>query len=251
MKKRWLVAIAVVAFLATLALRAPANLTYARVLGAVGSSDVALHGVHGTLSRGGMAQVSIDQRPVLRDVRWTLQPLWLPLLRVTADLEAADPVARVRVSRSVFGTVRLSDLNASGNVKSLLALFRQGGLPVDGQARMDLPLLRFSGRVPIEAEGSIELENLTWTLAREPLVLGSFNAAATTALQGIQVNFGSGPGPLEVGGTALLTPTREYELDLQLRPRPAAPAQLMTLVQSLGPADAQGWHHLRRKGVLP
>jgi general secretion pathway protein N len=136
-------------------------------------------------------------------------------------------------------------------VKALLQMLGQPVLPVEGEARLDLPLLRLDSGVPIEGHGSVEIHNLAWTLARDPLALGSFNAALTTEDKGIVVNFGSGPGPLEVGGSAVLKPDRNYELDLQLRPRPEAPEQLLTLVRSLGPADGQGWHHVRRQGPLP
>ncbi len=251
MKKRWVIVLAVLAFLVTLVLHVPAALLYAWSQNPQQASKVRLHGVHGTLAQGGFSALSVGNRTPLRDGRWTLRPAWLALLRIAADFEAGDEAGvRARVSRSVFGALRLSGLNSAGSVKSLLQMLGQPVLPVEGQARLDLPLLRLDKGAPIEAEGSIEIENLSWTLAREPLPLGSFNAALTTDEQGIQVSFGSGPGPLEVGGSATLGGDRAYDLDLQLKPRPEAPAQLLTLVRSLGPADAQGWHHLRRKGVL-
>lgn len=252
MKKRWVIAFATLAFLVTLVLHAPAALLYAWSQNPQQPSKVRLHGVHGTLARGGFAALSVNNRPTLRDASWTLHPAWLALLRVAADFQAGDEaVVRARVSRSVFGMLRLSDLNSAGSVKSLLQMLGQPALPLEGQARLDLPLVRLDQGVPIEAEGSVEIENLAWTLARDPLPLGSFNAALTTDKQGIQVNFGSGPGPLEVGGTATLGADRAYELNLQLRPRPDAPPALLSLVRSIGPVDSQGWYHLRRKGALP
>ncbi len=252
MKKRWAIALAGAAFLLTLVLHAPAALLYAWSQNPAQPAKVRLHGVHGTLAEGGFAGMSVNNRPTLSDGRWTLRPEWLALLRVAVDLKAGDDaVVRARVSRSVFGALRISNLASVGSARSLLRMLGQPALPVEGQVRLDLPLLRLSGGAPIEAEGSVELENLTWTLAREPLTLGSFNAALTTDKDVIQVNFGSGPGPLEIGGVASLRAERAYELDLQLRPRPGAPEQLLALVRSLGPADGQGWHHLRRQGTLP
>ena len=251
MRTRWLVVIAVLAFLLTLLLHAPANLAYAWTLGKKPDARLGVYGVHGTLSHGGFAALTVNRRPVLQDVTWTLQPAWLALLRVTADVSSSgDAVVRARASRSVFGALRFTDVSSAGSVKSLLQLAGQPPLPIEGQARLDLPLVRLAGGVPIEARGSVEIENLAWTLARDPLALGSFNAAVTTDAQGIVASFGSGPGPLELGGSAVLKPDRTYELDLQLRPRAGAPEQLLTLVRSLGPADGQGWHHLRRQGAL-
>ena len=252
MKRGWVVTLVLLAFLVTLVLHAPANLLYAWSQARQPASNVRLHGVHGTLAEGGFSALSVNQRPTLREVHWTLQPAWLALLRVAAYVEASDEVVvRAHVSRSIFGALRLSELSSAGSVKSLLQMLGQPPLPIEGQARLDLPLLRLDGGAPIEAEGSIEVENLAWTAAKEPLALGSFNAALTTDKQGIHVSFGSGPGPLEVGGSATLGAERAYELDLQLRPKAEAPAALSTLVRSIGSADAQGWHHLRRQGVLP
>ena len=251
MKKRWIFALAALAFVVTLLLHAPAALLYAWSQDPKQPASVRLHGVYGSLADGGFAALSVNNRTTLRDARWTLHPAWLALLRISADFQAGDEaVVRARVSRAPFSALRVSGLSAAGSVKSLLQLLGQPALPIEGQARLDFPLLRLKGGVPIEAEGSVEIENLAWTLAREPLPLGSFNAALFTDKQGVVVKFGSGPGPLEVGGTATVGAESAYEIDLLLRPRAEAAEQLQTLVRSVGPADSQGWHHLRRKGTL-
>lgn len=252
MKARWLVALGSVAFLLTLALHAPVNLLYAAAQRAERPGPVRFYGLHGTVSSGGFSAIALGNRPVLGEGRWTLRPEWLPLLHLAADVETdGDLVLRARLSRSPFGSLRASDVSAAGSARALLQLAGQPALPVEGQARLELALLRIDGGTPVEAYGSVEVQGLTWTLARNPLALGSFNAALTTDAQGILASFGSGPGPLELGGTALLKADRGYTLDLQLRPRPEAPESLLTLVRSLGPADGQGWHHLRRQGELP
>lgn len=250
-RRRWLVVLALLAFVATLVLHAPASLVYAFSRGTQPAGGAVLHGVHGTLAAGGFSGLTVNNRPVLGDARWTLHPWWLPLLRLSADVEAGgDTVIRVSVSRAVFGRLRLSQLNAAGNVKALLGSLGQPALPVDGQARLDFPLIRLDGGVPIEARGTAEIQNLAWTLAREPLPLGSFTADLSTDDKGIRVDLSSGPGPLELSGVATLAPDHAYDLHLQLRPRPQAPEQLLTLVRSLGQVDAQGWYHVRRNGSL-
>lgn len=252
MKRRYLVLLASLAFGITLVLHAPASLVYAWTFG--GNPDaVVLHGVQGTLSHGRFDRLTLNRRPLLSDATWELQPAWLALLRFTADLETGgDTVLRGRISRAVFGTLRFSDLSAAGSVKALLGLLGQAALPLEGQARLEAPLLRLDDGIPVEAEGGLQLENLAWTLAREPLPLGSFTArfGNDDKTNAVVVTLASGPGPLELDGRASLAPDRKYEVALKLRPRPEATAPLQALLRSLGPADPQGWYHLRRNGQL-
>ena len=251
MRYRWPVVLGLLAFVATLVLHAPARLLHGWTRGGPGAGAAALHGVHGTLAAGGFAALTVNNRTVLSDARWTLHPAWLALLRLSAQLEAGgDTVIRVGVSRAVFGTWRLTDLNAAGSVKTLLGSLGQPALPIEGQARLEFPLIRLDDGAPIEARGSAQVENLTWTLAREPLPLGSYTADLRTDDKGIAVDLVSGSGPIELTGTATLAPDRAYDVHLQLRPRAQAPPQLQTLVRSLGQPDAQGWYHVRRNGAL-
>lgn len=250
MPRRWLVLSGVLAFLVTLVLHAPANLMYAWSRPQA-PGPTQLHGLHGTLSSGGFAAMTVNNRPVLADTTWTLQPAWLALLRLSARIQArGDTVVRVDVSRGLLGSLRLSQLNAAGSVKALLGALGQPSLPVEGQARLELPLLRIRDGVPIEARGSAEIQNLAWALSREPLPLGNFTADLSTGDAGIRVDMTSGEGPLELSGNATLAPDHAYELSLQLRPRPQASPQLLSLLRSLGQPDAQGWFHIRRTGSL-
>ena len=250
MKRRYVALLALLAFAVTLVLHAPAALLYAWT-GPKPDSGVQLHGVQGTLSAGGFSALSVKNRAVLRDVKWSLHPAWLALLRLSADIESGgDTVIRANLSRAPFSAVRIAKLEAAGTVKSLLGMAGQAALPVEGQVRLDLPLLKIKDGVPVTAEGSADLENLAWTLAKDPVVLGSFNAGLSTDDKGILANIGSGPGPLEVSGTATLSKDRLYDLHLQLRPRPEATPALLTYVRSLGQPDAQGWYHIRKNGSL-
>lgn len=251
MRLRWLVLLGALAFALNLALHVPAALLYAWSHPEKSGSPTRLEGVSGSLVHGSFAALTMNGRPVLSDVRWELHPWWLALMRLSAEVEAGgDSVVRMTVSRAVFGALRVTDLSAAGSVKALMGVLGQAGLPIEGQARLEMPLLRFDGGVPVEATGNAELQNLAWTLAREPLPLGTFSAALSTDDKGILVSLTSGPGPLELGGTATLNRERAYDVQLSLRSRPDAPPQLQALVRSLGAADPQGYYHLRRSGKL-
>jgi general secretion pathway protein N len=251
MKKRWLFLLALLAFLATLVTHAPAALLYASTHPEKNAGTVRLHGLQGTLVDGGFAAMTVNNRPVITEARWHLKPLWLGLLRFTADLEAGgESVVRMRVSRAVLGKLKLSDIAADGSVKALLGALGQPNLPVEGRAHLEVPVLKLDEGVPVEVQGNADIANLSWTLAREPLTLGSFSAALSTDDKGILVNLSSGPGPLELSGTATLNRERGYDVSIQVKPKADAPQQLQTLVRSLGAPDAQGWYHIRRNGTL-
>ncbi len=252
MKKRWLFTLGVLAFLGGLLFGMPAALVYAWSHPEKSTRNLRLYGVHGTLVDGGFAALTVNNRPSLTEARWHLHPGWLALLRLSADLDTGgDSQVHMNVSRAVFGKLRLSEITATGNVKSLFGLLGQPNLPVEGQATVDLPLLRFDAGIPIEARGTAEIRDMSWALSKDPLPLGTFSATVTTDDKGILVSLDSAAtGPLDVAGSVTLSREHAYDVHVQLRTRPNAPPALESLVRSLGTVDAQGWYQLRRNGTL-
>jgi len=249
-KAGWLILLAALAFVVTLVLHAPAPLIYGWST-AKGTTQTRLHGVQGTLASGGFSAMTVRDRTVLADARWTLRPAWLALLQLTFDVETGgDTVLRARVSRTPLGKLKLSDVDALTSAKSLLGLTGQLLLPVEGQVRLALSTLKLDGGVPTDADGSLEVRGLAWALAREPVVLGDYTAALSTGDSGIVASMANDGGPLELSGEARLANDRTYDLHIQFRPRPEASPSLVTLVRSAGTPDAQGWYHLRRQGTL-
>lgn len=250
MKWRWPVGLGLCAFFITLMLHAPAAVMYGWSGGtADGSSPLRIYGMEGTVSQGRFAALTLNQRPLLGETHWHLKPAWLLLLRATADVETrGDTALHVRVSRAVFGKWQLSDLEGSTPAAALLGFVGLPGWPLTGQAQLALPALQFDGNTPSTATGTIEVQNLAWTQTRELLMLGDFTATFSTDDRGILATLASGPGALELSGEARLDREQNYDLHLQLRPRPEATPPLRTLVQSLGQPDLQGWYHLRRQG---
>lgn len=251
MKARWLVLLGLLAFLVSAILNAPADRLYAMVAARQAAPALQLHGVQGTLSAGGVAGISLHRRPMLGALEWQLQPAWLLLLRLSVDLEMrGDPQVQATLSRGLFGRLRVSGADASGTVRGLLAAVGAPPLPMEGQVRLTLPSAQFVGGLPVQADGLAEIQGLTWTLSREPMLLGDFNANLATDDKGVLAQLGSASGPVELGGEVRLMPDRSWEAHLQVKPRPGAPPQVVTLVRSLGNPDSAGWYHLRRRGNL-
>ena len=91
---------------------------------------------------------------------------------------------------------------------------------------------------------------LPLTLAREPLALGDFQIGLLTTPEALIAKVSSPSGPLEADGEARLFPDQRYESDIRLRPKPGASETLKNYLRSLGPADPDGYQHLRQKGQL-
>jgi general secretion pathway protein N len=244
-----LILLTVAAFLVTLVLYAPAALLLS--WSASDDNPFRAYGVHGTLARGTVSQITAHDRPVLHGLRWQLNTGRLALLRLSMDVESeGDTPIRARYTQPLFGKARLSDLNALVGANTLLAIGGQAQLPVDGRIRLALSRIDFSQGLPIHAEGTAEVNGLAWTQARDPLRLGDFTATLSTDNAGILAVLASGNGPLELTGEAHLYKDRRYDLHLRLKPRPNAEPQVQTLIRSIGAPDAQGWHHIRQQGSL-
>lgn len=250
MKLRWYIAIAVIVFIGSLITQAPAATLYAWFKPKAPTS-VQLFGLQGTVKHGQAAGLSINNRPLLNHLEWTLQPWRLSLGQVAFHLESrSENTIKSNLARSPFGVTRINDTQGVVGIKALLTAIGQPYLPLDGQADLQLKSVRLKGNQIRSADGRIEIHNLAWTLAQEPMLLGDLAANIRTENGTILVKIEPLSGALEITGTAKLSPDQKYEAQIQLRAKPNAPALVNNLLSSIGPADAQGWHHIRRQGQL-
>lgn len=249
LKRRTLWLLAGAVFGLTLITHIPAALLYA----AFHSKDSSLqvHGLQGTWSQGALSGISLKGRLVAQDLHWQLRPLQLLLGRVAVQLSGGGQIATLDggVATS-FGSLRLSSFRFAGGIKSLAAAAGYSFVPVDGRAGGELSRLVLRSGQLNEAEGSLDLKNLVWTLARDPLLLGDFHAEISTTPEAITAIISSPSGPLEASGSARLLPDQSYDVDILLKPKPGASEMLMNYAKTLGAPDAQGYYHLRQRGKL-
>lgn len=236
-------------FLLTLIANIPAALLYAAFKPK--TTNLEVYGLQGPWAAGQLSGITVSNRLVAQDLRWRFQPAWLLLGRASLWLEGGGELATLqgRASASPLA-LRLSDFRVAGEVKRLAALANFSYLPVSGQAgaRIDSLILR-KGRIDT-LSGRIDLRGLAWTLAREPLALGDFQIELLTTPEALIAKVSSPSGPLEADGEARLFPDQRYESDIRLKPRPGASETLKNYLRSLGPADPEGYQHLRQKGQL-
>lgn len=248
-RKRVLLIAAALSFTLSLLFGLPAALLYGWLQPRL--MTVQLFGVDGSVLDGQAAALRVNGAPVLERLQWRLSLTDLLLARVGFDLEAAGSAPlQGHLSRSLTA-LRASDLRLSSPLKPWLAAFGQAYAPIDAQLDLDVPLLRLEKDWPRDAKGEIKLLNLSWTLARDPVVLGSFQADLSHEGEDVLALIHTLGGPLEVNGDARARADYSYELHLQLKPKADAPPLVQNFLQSLGQPDAQGYYRIHRVGRAP
>ncbi|MGB1561362.1 MAG: type II secretion system protein N [Sinimarinibacterium flocculans] len=251
MKLWYLLSAALASFIVGLLAHAPASSLYGWMV-ARGELPVRLYGISGSLLSGSASQLMHGSQVIARDLHWRFRPLALLGGRLGYHLrtEGAPLLLEGDVDLSLGKSLRLQDLRASGELRALAALAGQTFIPINGQLGVQLDTLRIDGRIPHRAEGHLQLIGLAWTLGREPLPLGDFEALIDTTTDGIVASVATLAGVVDVDGAATLSPEGLYSLDLQLLAEADAPPMVTNLLRSLGAADARGYHRLTQRGSI-
>lgn len=252
MKIRSLLLIGLGFLVVALLVQAPAASVYAWLKPKDRPLPVELFGLEGRLVDGRVAGIVRNGSTLVSDLRWQLQPVQLLLGRVGLALQSTrDPVLLDgKLSVSPLGTLRVAGLRANGGLRPLAAAAGFPFVPLDGQLGLDIRELRMAkGRLQ-QAEATVDLQGLAWALG-QPTPLGDFRAEITTEDGNIVAQISSVSGPLDLSGEARLAQDQTYEVNLRARAKPGAPPMLPNLLMQMGPPDAQGFHTLKRQGLLP
>lgn len=246
-KTLWLVG--GIVFGVTLLSHIPAALIYG--LFKPGSPRLQVHGLQGAWSQGALSGISLDNRLLAQDLRWQLRPWQLLLGRAAVQVQGGGQIATVEgtVSQSP-GSLRLGSFRFAGGIKNLAAAAGYAFVPVDGRAGGEIRKLIVKKSALNYAEASVDLKDLSWTLARDPLLFGDFHAEISTAPEAVTAVISSPAGPLEANGVAKLFPDQSYDVDILVKPKPGSSEMLLNYVKTLGAPDPQGFYHLRQRGKL-
>lgn len=252
MKTRYLLLAGVIAFLIAAVIHAPAATLYAWLVPTEPVPMVTASGLTGNLLHGKASALRIHQQPLVSELGWALKPWALLKGRLSYTLQSSDPKLLLTgdAAAGLGGSVHLNDFRLTGGVRKVLAAAGQPFVPVDGQLALDVSHLQLHQGWPTDGDGKLQLLGLAWTLARDPVALGDFAATFSREQDELVALVSTLSGPLDVNGDGRLKADRSYEVHLQIRPKPDAPQMLMNLMRSLGPADAQGYFHIRQQGRL-
>lgn len=249
MKRRHLILIGIAAFLVSLIVSAPAALLYSKLPHRPG--NIELSGIDGTLIDGGASALLLGGQPLLSGLQWHFRPAQLLLGRAAFALESSGALSvSGSAAQLITGGLNIDHLRAAGALKSLLALSGNFAVPIKGQFGLKLDSARIRNNFIKSAEGEVTVNALTWTLSREPALLGDFLARISTDKAGISAKLSPLSGPLDVGGELRVRSDRSYEIDIQVKAKPDAPPLIQNLLHSLGQPDTAGYQHIRSTGNL-
>jgi len=190
-----------------------------------------MNGIRGTAWSGSATSATIGGLPV-QDIRWHVRPWTLLTGRVGANVQArlADGFVSTGLTAST-SRVQFDDLRGGTSLATLALVLPVRGMR--GQASVALPTLELENGWPVRIQGELKLAAL------EIVPFGSNGNSNYVPLGDYTVTFGEAPqgsiaarfvdngGPLEVAGTLVVTPAREYTFDALIKPRDGAPRQLI------------------------
>lgn len=241
---RWLVILAVIVFLTGLLLRAPARVAVSMFV----PDTVRVGGVSGTVWKG--RADSVDASGLfLRDLSWTLKPLSVFRGRLAMDLEASPPGGFLSTSVSLASgnRVEFEDLTAALPLSLFAATLRTAGL--SGQANLRFAALSVENGVPVAADGSIEIANLTVPILQTGS-LGGYRLEFVEADDGIAASIEDTDGVVDLAGSLSLKPDRSYQLLALVESRRDTPDKLKTQINYLPRVGNGNQREVRLEGTL-
>lgn len=208
--------------------------------------DLRLSGISGTVWDGAAIEGTAGGF-YLGNLRWDFNPLLLFTGKAGYSI-AAEPVSgfiESDVAISPSGTLHFSDLTAALTVASLGNLLPMSG--AEGAITVQFASLVARDGVPIEADGTIEIANLTLRgLSQSPL--GSYRVVFETIDDVITGHVEDLSGMLDVTGTIQLRPDRSYTFTGQVAATNQAPDAIVQQLQYLGSPNAEGQRTFRFEG---
>ena len=210
--------------------------------------ELKLSGISGSVWHGSAAQ-GYAGGVYLADVNWSIRPLALLTgkLEFASTSKLASGFFDARIAVGIGGSLTLSDVSGALTLDTLAALLPLNG--IEGDVRVQFENLVVKNGVPVEATGTLNIDNLV-SRYLSPKRLGDYRADFKTHDDGIRGSVESISGILDLEGTIRLSRDRSYEFVGRVASKPSAPSSIGQQLQLLGSADSQGKREFRIEGIL-
>lgn len=212
-------------------------------------------GVSGTLWSGEARLISVAGLQ-LRNTEWNVSVWRLLTGEIGGRFRSRWSGGFIEVDGgiSLSGTISLSDLRGSFDIAPLNNVL---GMPdIGGIASVELSEVVIRDGWPQRLVGRGELRSLSSPMmgSGSEQFIGDvgflFNTNTETDLNTVTGQLQDTGGPLQLNGTLILTPPRNYDLKTRVRARPEAPESLRRNLQFLGSPEADGTHVFQLAGSL-
>lgn len=231
-----------VAYLFFLITQIPAMYVVSAVDSGFDKSDasVKFFDVDGSLWEGRAAAARIGGR-MFTDVRWELEPAALLLGNMSAWLAVRnnDGQMQANVSRSIFGSVQLTDVKGRLAASDLLTLLEIPAIKLGGQFGFNLSELELVDNKLTYAEGRV-VWNGAVSQFPQKLQLGDLAVDIKTADDGISAQLKDSGGPLDATGLLTLDAAGAYRFSGKFAARDGRNSSLARALSMLGRAGADG-----------
>ena len=198
---RWLILLGAVTFVVGVVMMFPARVAY----GLFGPAGARLSGIAGTLWRGSVSEAEVSGI-YISDLSWQFQPgaLLRGELGFAVEANPAGGFATADVGVG-FGEINLRNLEGGLSIAAIQPVMSTPG--IEGNARLDFPLVRLENGFPTAADGTVEVRGLV-ARGLSPTPIGDFRAVLASSDASISGSIEDLSGKLEASIILCPTPLR-------------------------------------------
>jgi len=212
-------------------------------------------GISGTVWSGKASLISIAGLQ-LRNTEWDVAPWRLLVGKLSGPFRTRWGGGFIEADGGIglTGTISLSDVRGGFDIAPLNSIL---GMPeIGGIANLDLSEVVIKDSWPQSVVGRGELRSLSSSLMGRSgaQFIGDvgfvFNTDKETDQNTVTGQLQDTGGPLQLNGTLVLTPPRNYELKTRIKARAQAPEALRNNLDFLGAPEADGTRVFQLAGSL-
>ena len=216
------------------------------------ASTASFSGISGSIWSGKIDHIRL-QKQNIRAAQWDIKPLSLLTGKLSANIlssyQSIDATALL--DYSLFSKkLSFSDLRSEFSASQLQKILELPFAELSGSLHMDMNSIVLQKNKLSQINGQI-----TWNDAKvkvsKPISLGILNFDISTPNAGeLSATLSNKQGALSIQGKLKLLANSRYTLDVRLKPRANAPAELTDLLRLVAPKKIQSEHVIQRNGRL-
>jgi hypothetical protein len=251
MKQRYYLIIALVSYLLFTLMNTPAATVISLAQKNI-SMPVKFYGVQGSIWNGQADRVMMPSKPPLDNLQWSLNPLALLLLSLSADIEAQIKQQRIvgNINIGVSGNISASGVRAQLNAADVQRMLAMPFGELGGEFNLDIKSLQWSGTGLPLASGKIIWKNARLTMV-ESVDLGMVELDISPGEDDqLLASINNKNGQISISGDASLMSDRRYTVDLNFNPQNNASNNVKQSLGMFARRQSNGSYTFKKSGNL-